>query len=106
MAKYHDFYVMVDFYAKFDQQFEFYCKSSTSAIFSPPSKTRRRFTQNKKEVRLHYSINGNFAETAKVFGIIESTVRGMIKARPVRDNIKLSSKCSFFREMATANLSS
>ena len=48
MEKYHDFYVMVDFYTKYNQQFEFYSKSSTSVIFSPPSKTRRRFTQNKK----------------------------------------------------------
>ena len=85
---------MIVFYTKYDQQFEFYCKSSTSAIFSPPSKTRRRFTENKKEVSLHYSINGNFAEKAKVFCLNESTVRGMIKARPVPDNIKLSSKCN------------
>ena len=84
---------MVD--GRYDQQFEFYCKSSTSTIFSPPSKTRRRFTQNKKEVRLHYSINGNLAKTAKVFCVNESTVRGMIKARPVPDKIRLSSKCNF-----------
>ena len=95
MAKYHDFYVMVDFYTKYDQQFEFYCKSSTSAIFSPPSKTRRRFTQNKEEVRLHYSISGNFAETAKVFGINEPTVREMIKARPVPDNINFQANVIF-----------
>ena len=30
-----------------------------------------------------------------LFGINESTVRGMIKARPVPDNIKHSSKCNF-----------
>ena len=87
MAEHYDFYVMVDFYTKYDQQFKSYDRSSTSAIFSPPSKTWRRFIQNKKEeVLLHYSVNGNFAETAKVFGINESTVRGMIKARPVPDN--------------------
>ena len=84
---------MANFFTKYDQQFKFYWKSSTSAIFGSASKTRKRFTQNEKEVRLHYSINGNFAETAKVFGINESTVRGMVKARPVPDNIKLSSKC-------------
>ena len=95
MAKYHDFYVVVDFYTKYAQQFEFYCKSSTSAIFSPPRKTRRRFIQNKKEVRLHDSINGNFADATKVFGINETTVQGIIKARPVPDNTKLSSKCNF-----------
>ena len=77
---------------RYDQQFEFYCKSSTSTIFSPPSKTRRRFTQNKTEVR---SINGNLAKTAKVFCVNESTVRGMIKARPVPDKIRLSSKWNF-----------
>ena len=86
---------MVNFCTKYDQQFKFYCKSSTSAIFIPSSKTRKRFIQNKKEVRLHYSVNGNFAETPKVFGINESTVRGMIKACPVPANIKLSSKCNF-----------
>ena len=73
MAKHHDFSVMVDFHMKYDQQFEFYCKSYMSAIFRLSSKTQKRFTQNKKEVRLHYSINGNFAETAKVFGINGST---------------------------------
>ena len=78
---------MVDFYTTYDQQFEFYCKSSTSAIFSPSSKARKRFTQNKKEVRLHYSMNGNFVWCKRV--------RGMIKARPVPNNIKHSSKCNF-----------
>ena len=86
---------MVDFYRKYDQQFEFYCKSSTSAIISPSRKSRKHFTQNTKEVRLHYSINGNFVETAKVFGINKSTVQEMIKARPVPDNKKHSSKFSF-----------
>ena len=71
---------MVDFYTKYNQRFEFYCKSSKLAIQSPPSKTRRRFTQKKKEeVRLHYSISGKIAQTAKTFGINESTVWGIIK---------------------------
>ena len=43
------FYAMIDFFKKYDQEFEYYCKSSTLAILSPPSKTPRRFTQNKKE---------------------------------------------------------
>lgn len=56
----------------------------------------RRFNQKKKkEVRLHYSDSGNFAEAAKPFGINESTMRGMIKAPPVPDIVKLSSKCNF-----------
>ena len=83
MVKHHDFYVMVDFYTKYDQQFQFYRKSSTSAIFSPPSKTRRCFTQNKKEeVRLYYSTNGNFSETTKVFVINESTLGGNDQTSP------------------------
>ena len=86
---------MVNFYTKYGQQFKFYCKSSPSAVFRPSRKIPKRFTQNKKEVHLHYSLNGNFAETAKLFGINESTVRGMIKALPVPDDIKLSSKCNF-----------
>ena len=75
---------------KYDQQFEFYCKSPTSAIFSPSSKTRKRFTQNKKEVRAYITL---LMET--FFGINESTVRGMIKAHPAPDDIKHSSKCNF-----------
>ena len=70
MAKHPDFCEVVDFYTKYDQQFQFYCKSFTSAIVSLSSKTRRRFTKKKKEeVRLYYSISGNFAETGKVFDI-------------------------------------
>ena len=87
---------MFDFYTKYDQQFEFYCKSATSVIVSPSSKTRRRFTQKKKEeVHLHYSNSVKFVETAKSFSINESMARGMVKARPVPHNIKLSSKCNF-----------
>ena len=58
MAKYHGFYVMVDFYTKYDQKLNFCRKSSTSAVLSPPSKTRRRYNQKKmEEVRLHYPIS-------------------------------------------------
>ena len=65
-------------------------------IVRPPTKTRRRFTQKKKkEVHLHYSIGGNYCETARTFDINESTVRGMIDAPPLPDKMKLSSKCNF-----------
>ena len=86
---------MVDFYAKYDEQFEFYFKSSTWSIFGSSSKTRRRFTQNKKEVHLHYSINGSFTKKAKVFDINDSAVRGMIRARPVPDNIEFQANVIF-----------
>ena len=60
---------------KYGLKIGFSCKSSTSVILSPPSKTRRRFTQKQNEkVRLHYYICGNFAETPKTFAINESTV--------------------------------
>ena len=57
-AKYHNFHVMVEFSKKYDQLFEIYCKPTVSAIVSPPTKTRRSFTQKKKEeVYFHYSIS-------------------------------------------------
>ena len=58
--------------------------------------------QKKEEEHLYYSITGNFAETAKAFNIIESTVLGMIKDHPVPDNMKLSSKCNFHVRGVTA----
>ena len=67
-----------------------------SAIGKPPTKTRRRFTQRKKgEVGLYYSVRGNYCETARAFDINESTVRGMVDARPLLGKIKHSSKCNF-----------
>ena len=47
------------------------------------------------KVRLNYSVNRNFGEIAKEFGINESMMRGTIKARPVPANIKFLSKCNF-----------
>ena len=92
-AKYHGFHEMLDFSKKYDQLFENHCKSSMSVIIRPPTKTRRRFTQKKKEeLPLPYSISGNYCETARVFDINESTVLGMIDARPLPNKMKLSSK--------------
>ena len=96
MEKYHNFYVLIGFYKKNDQQFKLYCKSSTSVILSPPIKTRRSFTQKKKgEVHLHQPISGSVDEKSKAFGINESTMRGMIKTCTIADNMKFSSKCNF-----------
>ena len=70
--------------------------ASVSVIVRLPTKTRRRFTQKKKEeVRLHYSISGSYCETARTFDINELTVRGMIDARPLPDKINLSIKYNF-----------
>ena len=56
----------------------------------------RRFTNQKKaEIRLHYSTTGNFRETARAFNLNESTVRGIIKTRPVAGKIILSKKQNF-----------
>ena len=64
-------------------------------IDKPPTKTRRRFTQKKKEeIRLHYSVSGSYCETARAFDINGSTVRGIIDAS-VPDKIKPSSKGNF-----------
>ena len=49
IEKYHDFHKMVDFSKKYEQLIEIHYKSSGSAIDKPPTKTRRRFTQKKKE---------------------------------------------------------
>ena len=53
IAKYHDIHEMVDFSEKYGQLFKIHCKSSVSVIVRPSTKTRRSFTQKKKEeVRL------------------------------------------------------
>ena len=71
IAKYHDFREMVDFSKKYDKLFEIHCKSSVSGIIRPPTKTWRHFTQKKKyEVHLHYSISGNYCETARAFAVL------------------------------------
>ena len=96
MNKCHDFWKMVDHYKSYDLQVESYCKSSPDADLGGPSNTRRRFTNQKKaEMRLHYSTTGSFRETARAFNLNESTVRGIIKTRPVVGKIILSKKQNF-----------
>ena len=96
MNKCHDFWKMVDHYKSYDLQVKSNCKSSPDADLGGPSNTRRRFTNQKKtEIRLHYSTTGNFRETARAFNLDESTVRGIIKARPVAGKIILSKKQNF-----------
>ena len=86
---------MVDFSKKYEQLIEIHYKSSGSVIDKPPTKTRRLFTQKKKEeIGLHYSVSGSYCETARAFDINESTVRGIIDAS-VSDKIKPSSKGNF-----------
>ena len=95
IEKYHTFHKMVDFSKKYEQLIEIHYKSSGSVIDKPPTKTRRSFTQQKKEeTRLHYSVSGSYCETARAFDIKESTVRGIIDAS-VPDKIKPSSKDNF-----------
>ena len=78
-AKYDNFHEMTDFSKKYDQLFEIHCKSSMSAINRLTTKTWRCYTQKKKEeVRLHYSIGGNYCKTARAFDIIKSTVQGRL----------------------------
>ena len=52
-----------------------------------------------------YSINGNYRETARVFYINKSTVRGMIDARPLPEKIKVLEQMRFFRCCQTTKLS-
>ena len=51
--------------------------------------------KKKTEMRLNYSTTGNFRETARSFNLNESTVRGIIKTRPVAGKIILSKKQNF-----------
>ena len=61
-----------------------------------PAKLGDALTQKKKEeVRLHYSISGNYSEGARAFDINESTVRGTIDVRSLPNKMKLSIKCNF-----------
>ena len=95
IEKYHDFHKMVDFSKKYEQLMEIHYKSSGSVIDKTLTRTRRRFTQKKKEeIRLHYSVSGSYCETAKAFDINELTVRSIIDAS-VPDEIKPSSKGNF-----------
>ena len=92
MAKHHDFNEMVDFYKRYNQQFEIYSQSSELKTLGLPRKTWKRFTQIKKqEIRLHYAASGNYAEKGRAFGLNESTVRGVIGVHPLADK-RLSSK--------------
>ncbi|XP_057304495.1 uncharacterized protein LOC130641631 [Hydractinia symbiolongicarpus] len=95
MEKYHDFHEIVNFTQCYEQLLHVHFTSLASLNPDPPSKTRKRFTQKKKaEIRLHYSVSGSFANTARAFDINESTVRGIVNTRPLPDNKKLSSKCN------------
>ena len=72
MVKHHDFNEMVDFYKRYNQQFEIYSQSSELKTLGLPSKTQKRFTQIKKqEIRLHYAVSGNYNETGRAFGLNE-----------------------------------
>ena len=87
---------MVDHYKSYDLQVESYCKFSPDADLGGPSNTSRGFTNQKKaEMRLHYSTTGNVRETARVFNLNESTVRVIVKTRPVAGKIILSNKQNF-----------
>ena len=91
MVKHHDFNEVVDFYKRYNQQFEIYSQSSELKTLGQPSKTRKGFTQIKQEIRLHYAARRNYAETGRAFGLNESTVRGVVGAHPITDK-RLSSK--------------
>ena len=96
MIKCHDFWKMADHYKSCDLQFESYCKSSPDPDLGGPSNTRRHFTNQKKaEMCLHYPTTGSFRETARAFNLNQSTVRGIIKTRPVAGKIILSKKQNF-----------
>ena len=92
MAKHHDFNEMVDFYKRYNQQFEIYSQSSELKTLGLPRKTRKRFTQiEKQEIHLHYAASGNYAEMGRAFDLNESTVRGVVGVHPIAAK-RLSSK--------------
>ena len=81
----HDYWQMVDYYHSYEQRISWYHHTFFTPEIKPPKKVRQRFTQEEKaDIRQHYSITCNFNATAKVYGLNESTVRGIVKAPPVK----------------------
>uniref|UniRef100_A0A7M5X3T6 HTH CENPB-type domain-containing protein n=1 Tax=Clytia hemisphaerica TaxID=252671 RepID=A0A7M5X3T6_9CNID len=81
----HDYWQMVEHYHSYEQRVSWYHHTSFAPPdIKPPKKVRHRFTQDDKaDIRQHYSITGNFNATAKVYGLNESTVRGIVKTPPI-----------------------
>ena len=79
----HDNWNMVAHYQRYEKNVEnFYLLPSDDNLRSP-TKTRKRFTNQKKaEIRLHYINSGNYHETARAFDLNESTVRGIVNTKP------------------------
>ena len=48
-----------------------------------------------EEVYLHFSIGGNYCETARTFDINKSTVGGIVDACLLLDKMNILSKCNF-----------
>lgn len=48
-----------------------------------------------EEVCLHFSIGGNYCETARTFDINKSTVGGIVDACLLLDKMNILSKCNF-----------
>ena len=58
----------------------FYLHGEKINIHGNIHKTRKRYTKKTKlEIREHYLLTQNYAATAKEFGVIESTVRTIVK---------------------------
>ena len=68
---------------------------TTNHMTCKSNRTVNPHIKKKAEIRLHYSTTGNFRETARAFNLNESTVREIIKTRPVAGKIILSKKQNF-----------
>ena len=91
IEKYHDFWSMVEEAKLYASKTEtYYGLSSCDRELSDlnTSKTRKRFTNQKKcEIRLHYLNSENLRETARAFGLNESTVRGIVNSKPISGKV-------------------
>ena len=86
MAKYHGFYVMVDFYTKYDQKLNFAASHPRQQSSALQAKLGDVITKRK------------WKKYAYITLLVETLLRQqkrLVKALPVPDNVKLSSKCNF-----------
>ena len=85
----HDFDALLTSYEKYNKTISnFYLNNNSNGDIKIPRKT---FTERRKqEIREHYLLTENFAETAKAFPLNESTGRSIVKSTIC--DVKLSDK--------------
>ena len=88
----HDFNTLLTSYEKYNKTIaNFYLNSNRMNSNGDIKIPRKSFTERRKqEIREHYLLTENYAETAKAFSLNESTVRSIFKST-IR-HVKLSDK--------------